>query len=529
MARQVAPGTPGDIQAMNINQQPVDLEIFDKLGDYKIKTATAGFKLYAETTAKAESQKLYEQFKNDPIGLSNALGKLPDMFKDLPETMQEELRGKIYLDSVSLVSKAQANQEKLQLAEYKRNAFADANLSMTQLADDTFNVLRFMTAPAEEKRPIDVDIYRMHRQELNQLAQLTDEEGKPLFSESQRGKMMMPKESAVNGFNQFIYRMEEDQLKDWDKNIFQNRDKFIADLGIDGDTYDTMETSLKSRMKALKDTEDRKIHGQAWHDAAALITAPTEIAIEKAKSYDFVDKKAIDAIVKASKKTTIETYYDPTRKTSPGAFMQAYAAFGEAIEDSDWSYEGRQNVLTKAGDALAYLAGLAKEANLQPEKVDIIKQTVFKAITDKAAQEVLIQSGAQNLAQKAIVSELEEIGAIGGPIANKQESAKYTNKITQENAQSAAERMAKTNLQNNLVNAYLFFINGDQERFQQAIDAADLQFKKDKASFMVRSDREWERLQKALAEKQSATVEYMGTKYQFDGFDNNGAMFKAIF
>lgn len=511
MARQVAPGTPGDIQAMNINQQPVDLEIFDKLGDYKIKTATAGFKLYAETTAKAESQKLYEQFKNDPIGLSNALGKLPDMFKELPETMQEELRGKIYLDSVSLVSKAQANQEKLQLAEYKRNAFADANLSMTQLADDTFNVLRFMTAPAEEKRPIDVDIYRMHRQELNQLAQLTDEEGKPLFSESQRGKMMMPKESAVNGFNQFIYRMEEDQLKDWDKNIFQNRDKFIADLGIDGDTYDTMETSLKSRMKALKDTKDRKIHGQAWHDAAALITAPTEIAIEKAKSYPFANKKAIDSLVKASKQTVLDEYYTPTRTTTPGAFLNAFNEFAEIIQNNDWSYDGRMEALEKAAGALTMLAGLAKEYNLQPEKVDTLKQTIVKAITDRNANQILLNS----------------------PIFQAPEG--YTNTAIAkgeyliQNSIDAAKRAAAENYETNFTNALGLFLQGDTDGFNQAMAAADRQYKKDIVGFIVKSEYEWARLEKALAEKQPAIIQYLGRPLTFKGFDNEGAIFEEIF
>ena len=34
-----------------------------------------------------------------------------------------------------------------------------------------------LRAPAEEKRSIDYDIYKAHRQNLNQLSQLTDEEG----------------------------------------------------------------------------------------------------------------------------------------------------------------------------------------------------------------------------------------------------------------------------------------------------------------------------------------------------------------
>lgn len=510
MARQVAPGTPGEINALNIKQPTVDLSIFDEFGDEKIKAATAGFKLYAETTAKAESQKLYEQFKNDPIGLSNALEKLPTMFKDLPESMQDEINGKLYLDSVSLVSKARANQEKLQLAEYKRNAYADAQLSINQLADDTFNVLRFMTAPAEEKRSIDYDIYKAHRQNLNQLSQLTDEEGKPLFSETQRNKMMMPKEAFINGFKQFVYRMEEDQLKDWDKNVFQNRDQFKQMLGIDDDAYDTAVTVVTTQLKALKDNADREIHGQAWHDAAALISGPTEIAIEKAKSYDFANKKAIDAIVKASKQTVLDEYYNPNRTTTPGAFLNAFNEFAEIIQNNDWSYDGRMETLEKAGDALTNLAGIAKEYNLPPKKVEALKNTIVKTITDKMAQQAVLNS------------------PIFGPIEFTNEYM-FSGKDLPRTASQKAEEIAAQNFETNLFNAMGLLLNGRTEDFEAAMTQADVQYKKDKVGFIVKSDAEWARLEKALAEKQPAIIQYLGRPLSFKGFDNKGALFEEIF
>lgn len=510
MARQVAPGTPGEINALNIKQPTVDLSIFDEFGDEKIKAATAGFKLYAETTAKAESQKLYEQFKNDPIGLSNALEKLPTMFKDLPESMQDEINGKLYLDSVSLVSKARANQEKLQLAEYKRNAYADAQLSINQLADDTFNVLRFMTAPVEEKRPIDYDIYKAHRQNLNQLSQLTDEEGKPLFSETQRSKMMMPKEAFINGFKQFVYRMEEDQLKDWDKTVFQNRDQFKQMLGIDDDAYDTAVTVVTKQLKALKDNADREIHGQAWHDAAALISGPTEIAIEKAKSYDFANKKAIDAIVKASKQTVLDEYYNPNRTTTPGAFLNAFNEFAEIIQNNDWSYDGRMETLEKAGDALTNLASIAKEYNLPPEKVEALKNTIVKTITDKMAQQAVLNS------------------PIFGPIEFTNEYM-FSGKDLPRTASQKAEEIAAQNFETNLFNAMGLLLNGRTEDFEAAMTQADVQYKKDKVGFIVKSDAEWARLEKALAEKQPAIIQYLGRPLSFKGFDNKGALFEEIF
>ena len=511
MARQVAPGTPGDIQALNIQQQPVDLSIFETMGDDKIKAATAGFKLYAEATAKAESQKLYDQFEDDPIGLSNALEKLPGMFKDLPESMQEEINGKLYLDSVSLVSKAQANMEKKQAQQTKATAYADAQLTQTQLSDDFFNVLRHITAPEDEKRPIDVDIYKMHRQNLIGLTHMTDEDGKPLFSESERTKMAMPKDSVVAGFKQFIYRMEEKQLEDWDKNHFQNREKFIAETGIDQDTYDTMETTLIKRIKALKDDSNRKIHGQAYYDAAALITEPTEIAIEKAKSYDFANRKAIDSIVKAAKQTVLDEYYNPTRTTTPGAFMEAYAAFGETLRNNDWSYEGREKALEQAAGALTTLAGLAKEYNLQPDKVETLKQTIVKAITDQQANQTLLNSPTF----RAPTGFTNEAIAKGAYLV--------------QNSAEAAKQVAAENYETNFMNALGFFLQGDTDGFNQAMAAADRQYKKDSVGFIVKSEYEWQRLEKALAEKQPAIIQYLGRPLTFNGFDNEGAILEEIF
>lgn len=511
MARQVAPGTPGNIQALNVPQQPVDLSIFETMGDNKIKAATAGFKLYAEATAKAESQKLYDQFKDDPIGLSNALEKLPGMFKDLPESMQDEINGKLYLDSVSLVSKAQANLEKKQQLQTKATAYADARLTQTQLSDDFFNMLRHITAPEDEKRPIDVDIYKMHRQSLISLTHMVDEEGKPLFTETERTKMAMPKDAVVSGFKQFIFRMEDKQLEDWDKAHFQNREQFIAQTGIDQDTYDTMETALKNRLKALKDKSDRKIHGQAYYDAASLIAGPTELAIEKAKGYDFANTRAIDSIVKASQKTVTDEYYNPTRTTTPGAFLEAYAAFGEALKNNDWSYEGREKTLEQAAGALTMLAGLAKEYNLPPSKVDILKQTVVKAITDRNANEVLLNS----------------------PIFQTQEG--FSNEtIAQgknlvQNTVTAAKQIAAENYENNLEEALGLYLRGDTDGFNQAMVAADRQYKKDSVGFIVKSEYEWERLEKALAEKQPAIIQYLGRPLSFKGFDNKGALFEEIF
>ena len=340
MARTIAPGNPVAVQPVNVKIPDIDLSMFDKLGDAKIKTATQNFQLYATSTVNLETQKLYNQYKNNPIALTNALSKLPEAFTELPESVQRDMKQKLGTNAISLVTKAQANQEKAIIKQNKALAHTGTALLMNQLADDYFNVLSYVTAPDEEKRPIDMQIYNTHRAQLAGMTQLTDENGNPLFSETQRAKMLMPKEAAVAGFRNFIARPELKQLQEWDEKIFQDREKFMKDTGIDSDTYDSMEQALTKRLKQLEDTKVRTLHGQAYYDAANLITEPSQLNIEKAKADGIIPGRTIDKIAQASKETITAKFYDPTKKTIPGAFLNTLAQTVGTINNDDWSIEG---------------------------------------------------------------------------------------------------------------------------------------------------------------------------------------------
>ena len=510
MARTIAPGTPTPIEPVNVKIPDIDLEIFDTLGDQKIKAATQNFQLYATTTANAEAQKAYQQYKDNPIALANALSKLPDVFGDLPESIQNQLKPKLDSNAISLVTKAQANQEKAITRQNKALAHANAILNTQQIADDYFNVLRYITSPEEEKRPVDLAIYRQHREQLANLTGLTDENGNPLFTEAQRTKMMMPKEAALMGFKQFINRAELDDLKDCDKNIFLDQEKFMRDTEIDADTYESMDTAIKARIKALEDEKSRGVHGQAYYDELHLINEPTQLNIEKAKSYDFTDDKAIDKAVKASKAITLSKWYDPTRRTSPEAFIVSYNLFADAVQNPDWSPEGREEAVAQAYVALSKLEDLAEQNNMDPKTLQSLRDTITTALTSREAQQVIIDSGFGK-EYSNLETQLGSIGGTGDPLGFR--SMKDHQKQTEKDAIEKANNLALTNYSINLQRAIPYFLNKDYNNFKTAVAYAAQQAKRDRASFIVSDGYEWERLEKELAAGKKPVYNYTEVCY----------------
>lgn len=383
MARTIAPEAPSAVEPVNVKTPDIDLSELDKMGDKKIKTANDNFRLYATTTANVEAMKAYEQYKDNPIALANALSKLPEMFKDLPESIQDEMKGKLTNNSISLINKAQANQQKAINRQNKVLAHTNARLNMDQLADDYFNVLGDITAPDSEKKPVIRDIYYQHRADLEALVNITDENGNPLFTETQREKMLMPKEALVSGFRNFIYRPNLKDLEKWDQDVFQNRDKFMEETGIDADTYDTMEKAMTARIKQLKDT-DRKIKKtQAEIETAELIKTGDEMKAKALEENPDVNKKLVKRAVDLNKKILESHWYDPNRESDPAAALSLVAAVGRISNDPDTSPDGMERKIEYGLDAINDTVKNLNKTNMTDDDLKDNIDWVYSAIVDK--------------------------------------------------------------------------------------------------------------------------------------------------
>ena len=383
MARTIAPGQPTPIKPVEVDIPDIDMTLFEKIGDEKVKTATQNFQLYATTTANAEAQKAYEKYKNNPIALANALSKLPGMFKDLPQSIQDQMKSKMDTTAISLVTKAQSNQEKLINKQNKAMAHANATLNMGLLSDDFFNVLGDMTAPEGEKKPVMWNIYNTHRRELQSLAAMTDENGSPLFSESVREKMLMPKEAMLTGFKNYIYRANLEQLTKWDQDVFQDRDNFIKQTGIDGATYDSFETALTARIRQLK-SNDRKIKKtQADLETAELIKTGDEMKAKILEENPDAPKKLVKRALELNKKFVQDHWYDPDRESDPGALLEVISVIGKAAQSPDTSPDGMEKKIELLIDAGERIAKNRDKLNMSDEDVNNYVDWMYSSIADK--------------------------------------------------------------------------------------------------------------------------------------------------
>lgn len=524
MARTIAPGNPTAIQPIDVNIPDIDLSLFDKLGDNKIKSATQNFKLYATTTIQGESQKLYNQYSNNPLALANALEKLPETLNELPESVKAEFLPKIQSTAFTLVQKAAANREKAIEKQNKLMASGVANGLQIQVADTFFNRLRYFDAPEEDKRPMDLELDQATREQLRKLTTMTDADGYPLFSDAQQAKMFMPKDAIMRGAKQYINRMESDQLKAWYENKFLDRTQFMEDMDIDNDVYDSIEQYATNRMKWLQDTKVAQRHGQAYYDQVNLIDQPTQVNIEKAKSYDWVDGKEIDKAVKSAKEITQAKYYDPTRRTAPDAFIGSLNLLGDAVKNNDWSIEGREQVVAQMFQTLGKLEDFAKQTNMSPAQTNALAAMVKKAVIDPEANAALVNSGILTIEPDfGDITIRDVINPTDRPVA------KIMSQYSQLKGAKAAQNTANENFSRNIERAYPYYVTGDYQNFAAATKKAWDQRAMDAASYIVDNGYEWERLLRELKEGKKPLYNYMGRMLEFKGIQDGRAVFEETF
>ena len=551
MARQVAPGTPTEIKAQQFDVKMPDWSEFEKMGDDKIKAANANFKLYAEALITTESQKLYEQYKDDPINLSNALGKLPEMLKDLPEEIQSQMTKKLYLNGVSLVSKAQTNKEAREAQEAKLNAIKVAENTGKTISADYFNLLTYMTAPDEEKREVDVETYAINRASLADMAELKDAKGEYVFSEKQRGMMKMPTDAMLDGFKQFIYRPDLKQLQQWDEEVFQNRDKFIKDTGIDNDTYDSMKKALVARIKQLKENDVRKVKSQAMFETADLIKNGNDKArVAELRKNSNAPKRLIDKAVKLNEEIINSNWYNPARESDPTSALQVMQIVGEIANDTDTSPDGLERKVEKAMDALDLTIKSAPKANYSDSDLRQMRDWLSDAVTNdglaKNIQMLDITPWVQSVvdAKKAdmeknfamyepkalekLEADLEAYHSKGqlSPLERKAEqSVLETTKhgwIQRERAHRLAYNNAKMGLYE--VMDYLR-ATGDVDGAKNMLSRVKYNYIKTYNSDWI-AGSEFDRLQTEFDNGKKPVYLHNGILWEYQGFQNDGAIFK---
>lgn len=393
MARQIAPGNPPAIEAQQFKVTMPDFKELDQLGDAKIKASEQNFKLYADVTVKTEAAKLYEQYKDDPIMLSNALSKLPGMIKGLPENLQDEMNSKLYLLGVSLVQKAENNRLTATDLENAKNANTSIELSKALMAQEYQNILQNHIASADEKRPVSNDIFVEQQMNLNNLADLQNHNGQNVYSEAQRKAIRNVDDLELEGFKQFFDKMlinDNDKLeksKEYYQSFLLAPERFMQENYMNRPTYDKARAYAEKELKRAGADIKNMQFKQSIQKATQLQQSDLPGLLEDLKKEGTIDSGLINQIEKTNVRFN---EIDPSKAETPVAFLNALQIItNQKYEPAPVTQEQQQKILEQGVVALDSLAEYAEKYGMSPKNVERVRETIATLETDAAFQPIL--------------------------------------------------------------------------------------------------------------------------------------------
>lgn len=397
MARTVKPGSPVTSTAPQYQVKMPDFKQLDELGDAKVKAGLQSFEVYADTLIKTEAAKLYQQFHNDPIQLSNGFTKLGSMLDGLPKEIQDEYRNKMYLTGVALVQKAQQNQIEEQDAQTKVNADTNTEISKQLLSQSYQNVLKNATAKKEDYDEVANSIFLQQVMTLNDIADLKDATGRNMYSESQRKKIRNIDDLELEGFKQFFDGMlinDNDKL-DASTEYYQKYllapERFMKDNYMNRETYDKVRAYAEKELKRAGAEIQKMKFKQSVRDYTETQIEDLPGRLTALKEAGILPKEMINKLEKTNLKFN---EIDPSKPESPVALINTLELLRQFNFRMPTTEAEQQEILETGTRALDMIADLGKEYGLSEKTIDITRKNIVLLETDAAWKPVLDNFGA---------------------------------------------------------------------------------------------------------------------------------------
>lgn len=397
MARTIAPGTPAETKAQHFDVKMPDFSLLEKMGDAKINAGIKNAELYAEALITSESQKLYNQFKNDPINLTNALSKVPDMLTDVPEEVRKKMTQKLMLNSMALVQKAENNQTVLQDKQNEQNANLIIANSKQEILPAYMNLLQNNIAPAEEKQPAVNDIFVSHLDSLQTLSDLKDSNGLDVYTAEQKKAIRNVYDVELQGFKRFVDTMimndndNLDKTKDYYQKHVLASERFMAENYMNQETYEKARKYIQDQMKA-RDVQVKKLKfNQSVKEAMELQLVDLPSRVKTLKESGHITPTIIDTIEKTNVKFS---NIDPAKAELPTTMLEMLEIVNNwnrlPVADTP---EQKLEILAQGTMALDSMADFGQKYGLSPKSVNQARQMVVMKEQDMRYSEMLDNFG----------------------------------------------------------------------------------------------------------------------------------------
>ena len=346
----------------------------------------------------------YEMNPNDPDGFMDMVKEnIAKQTKNLPGEMARKIRLNAETQARGKLVKIQNNRIKNANAELQVNATVERDNLITDISDLNDSLMDCMINNDYDGAKAINQTMAMRKGQLSQLAESKNFNGEYVFGkEAERAELKAAQYGKVDSFRKGIERLSKDGLKDFDKNIFQDKEQFMNTYGVDYKTYDEFERLIKNRRKAFDAQDKREIRAQNTY-ALSQLSGITDDELDAIAETGMFQEDTIKAIRKA-KKAAKKADRNPEKSfgDQDQGFLATFMELQEVIKSTDDGSDEYVDKLLQAGAKAEIKIEEMRKAGLSDDACDILSRTLRESISSKGFADVL------NVDNSSFISQLTE-------------------------------------------------------------------------------------------------------------------------
>lgn len=307
----------------------------------------------------------------------------------LPGSLSRKLRAGVESKALALQGKIKNNQIDVMNAEQKKKVMVsldditgDGPMSMQSLNAlmmDAFINKDEETAAAARKA------WDLQHERLSNLAEIKDARGNYVIGkETERNMYKQGLFGKMDAFRGAIERLPADGLKNFDEDVFQNKENFMKAYSVDYKTYDEMEKLIKARRKAFDDSDKRTIKSQDYFNLSQVASVPEDV-LSDIESRGTVPQETLDLIKKA-KKQAQKAGANESASYRFGdqneGFLAGIMELQKAISVDDGSPQYADNLLKSAANASIQISKM-HQMGLGNEQTEILQKALSGIVSNQ--------------------------------------------------------------------------------------------------------------------------------------------------
>lgn len=531
MAQKLYQRQGGNLQGMNIINPPApDLTAAKNLSVISTefgRMASDNFTMGQAELINSVIDKAYTTAPDDPKKFDDLItAGLKKGFENIPSEWQDKIKYSIDPKVKATRAKVVNNRLDAEEQKYTQNVLDTADRYTVQAQDANNLIMQSLINGDKESLQVAMAYGAKTAQSLQAIGGAKTAKGSYVIGDkATRNLLLSAQYDKVDTAKRFINNMDLETLKEFDTKTFQDRKGFTKAYGLDEKGYDTLDTYIKQRRKALGDEEKRTITAQNQFNAARMVVDYNEDELSALADSD-LPRDFKKNIRKAHKK------YDGTINPalSDDSFLTAAVELGKVINDPypDDDPEHNKKLLdlgVQTLDGINNLAGFGawsddKQANMQRSLYESIANQEFaNAIrpiySESAINDVLSQTARQMQSIEDVVT-----------FASDPRSVVKNDFIF---AQSPdIQKAVKAHASNVIQETFALAAAGQYDLAQKRIKDGNKEIIRLKYSKVI---PEWtfNDLEAKLERKEPALHEINGKIWEFQGYTAKDAVFKQKF